>query len=410
MTRRRLTQRRDLRTGSALWASGWGSRVPVVAPRGDIFADVAVIGAGISGALMARALQARGQDVVVLDRRRPVHGSTMASTALLQFEIDLPLAKLADRIGTAAARRAWHRSHQAVQRLIRIVAADGIRCGLRTRSSLYLAGTTYGARFLRHEVEERTRAGLPGEFVSGADLRSRFGIGRTGAIASTGNATANPVQLAAGLLRRVIARGGRVFAPADVQEVASDSAGVVLGLAGGQSVIARHAVFCTGYELLAAIPLHGHTVKSTWAIATAPLKTRPDWLGSTLVWEASSPYLYLRTTHDGRLVAGGEDEDSATRHEVVSSLRLKRATIARKVRALLPELGDVTPSHIWAGAFGESPTGLPLIGAVPGLPRCYAVAGFGGNGITHSVIASEVVSHAIHGQRDVDGDLFRLSR
>ena len=114
---------------------------------------------------------------------------------------------------------------------------------------------------------------------------------RSGAIESSGSAVADPAQLTAGLLRRVVSRGARIYDHADVRDIASDSAGVVLGLASGHSVIADHAVFCTGYELLAQIPLRGHTVKSTWAMATEPEQKLPAWLHSHVVWEASDPYL-----------------------------------------------------------------------------------------------------------------------
>ena len=128
-----------------------------------------------------------------------------------------------------------------------------------------------------------------------------------------------------------------------------------------------------------------------------------------MVWEASSPYLYLRTTQDGRVIAGGEDEESATRHQNAAALLAKTERIVSKVEALLPAL-SLTPSHAWAGAFGESPTGLPLIDRVAGLPRCYIVAGFGGNGITHSVIASEVIAREIDGEKDPDREMFRVPR
>ena len=402
-----MTQRRDLRTGRALWAESSGLGVPIAVPSQDIFTDVAVIGAGISGALMARELLRRGHDVVLLDRRLPLHGSTMASTALLQFEIDVPLSKLAERIGVRKANRAWRRSFRAVQGLADIVAHERIRCGFRQRSSLYLAGTEYGSRALRAEVDARERAGLPGRYVDRAELRSRYGIDRTGAIESTGNASADPAQLTAGLLRRVVAAGGRIFSPADVQDTIADGKGVVLGLASGQAVIARHAVFCTGYELLKGVKLDGHVVKSTWAMACHPVNSLPAWLRTTMVWEASDPYLYLRSTHDGRLVAGGEDEESATRHQDEATLLTKSHRILSKVETLLPTL-SIVPSHVWAGPFGESPTGLPLIDRVPGLPCCFTVAGFGGNGITHSVIASEVIARAIDGENDPDREMFRV--
>jgi choline dehydrogenase-like flavoprotein len=53
--------------------------------------DVAVVGGGVSGALTALALSKAGFDVVVVDRRTPGKGSTLASTAMIQFEIDTPL-------------------------------------------------------------------------------------------------------------------------------------------------------------------------------------------------------------------------------------------------------------------------------------------------------------------------------
>jgi ribulose 1,5-bisphosphate synthetase/thiazole synthase len=54
-------------------------------------ADVVVIGAGISGALSAWHLCNAGYNVIVLEKRHAGMGSTAASTALLQYEIDTPM-------------------------------------------------------------------------------------------------------------------------------------------------------------------------------------------------------------------------------------------------------------------------------------------------------------------------------
>jgi 2-polyprenyl-6-methoxyphenol hydroxylase-like FAD-dependent oxidoreductase len=77
--------------------------------------DVAIIGAGISGAFMAHAFAPRCEWVVVLDRRAPGMGSTHASTAMLRFEIDTPLIELAGRIGHARAAQAWVRPRRGVE-------------------------------------------------------------------------------------------------------------------------------------------------------------------------------------------------------------------------------------------------------------------------------------------------------
>ena len=112
------TIKKNLRTGRSLWADSPGLGVPVRPLEAAISVDVAIVGAGISGAFMAHELS-RDHTVAVLDRRPPLTGSTVASTALLQWEIDLPLTALAEKIGPAKAKRAYLRSRSAVDALKR---------------------------------------------------------------------------------------------------------------------------------------------------------------------------------------------------------------------------------------------------------------------------------------------------
>lgn len=110
----------------------------------NVIADVLVIGAGITGAAIADALAVAGVRVAVADKRGLVQGSTVASTALVQYEIDTPLIALTRKIGKDKARRAWRRSRLAVEalaaRLGELKVPDVVR-----RDSLYLAGNVLGA-------------------------------------------------------------------------------------------------------------------------------------------------------------------------------------------------------------------------------------------------------------------------
>jgi glycine/D-amino acid oxidase-like deaminating enzyme len=399
------TIKRDLRTGRSLWADSPGLGVPTRPLKEAISVDVAIVGAGISGAFMAREL-ARDHSVAVLDRRPPLMGSTVASTALLQWEIDLPLTALSDRIGAAKARRAYLRSHRAVADLKRIVAGERIVCGLHDKNTLYLAGDEYGHRALATEAEARAALGLDSRYVAPSELREQFGLDRTGAILSGGSASGDPARLAAGLLRRAAADGARVYSPVEVIEAVSDPDGVTLLTDAHQPVRAGAVIFCCGYEFPKGVPTPGAEVISTWALATKPRTPCPRWLKDTLVWEASDPYLYLRMSRDGRLIVGGEDEASPDAHADPAKLKRKCETIARKLERLLPTV-EFEIDYSWAGAFGESSTGLPSIGPVPGMDHGWAVMGFGGNGITYSVIASQIVSSALRGKSDPEADLYR---
>lgn len=175
-----LTSRRRLRRGESVWAGDTGTTVFSAPLPTTVMADVIVVGAGISGALVTRALRASGRDVVMVDRKRPIMGSTMASTALLQYELDLPLHRLAERIGWSRAARAWRRSARAVQELGDIVRIDRLRCQFAARDSLYVAGTQYGHRALAHEAVARERAGLRATFLNGSAVRAVYGVNRTG--------------------------------------------------------------------------------------------------------------------------------------------------------------------------------------------------------------------------------------
>jgi len=151
-----------------------------------------------------------------------------------------------------------------------------------------------------------------------------------------------------------------------------------------------------------------YTVNSTWAMATAP---QPDrlWPSRCLIWHAADPYLYIRTTVEGRIIAGGEDEEFSNEETRDALISRKVATIRRKLARMFPDV-DTKPEFAWTGCFGSSDTGLPAIGEIPGAKRCFAVLGYGGNGITFSMIAAQLTQRAILGLADPDADLFALPR
>lgn len=401
-----LTPQKRLHTGRSVWNDTRHPPLATHALKRSLKCDVAIVGAGVSGAFMAQSLSRHYDKVVVLDRRAPAMGSTHASTAMLQFEIDTPLTALADQIGHAKAARAWRRSFRATQDLIRMIRSEKIACGLSERSALYLAGNEMGGRGLEKEARARNRAGLTCDFLSAKELRARYGIDCTGAIFSEGAAVADPVALARGALRKARGQGVKVFAPCDVKDVMATKAGVMLA-AGDHFIEAKAVVFCTGYEVMKKLPTHATKITSSWAAATAPRADYPAWLDRTLVWEAAKPYLYMRTGAGGRLIVGGEDAELDSPIYRAMTLNQKARRLAEKAHRLLPGLKPKW-THVWAGAFGESSDGLPVIDAVPGMPGCFTVMGFGGNGTIYSMIAAQLMPGLVKGKKPADSDIFRF--
>lgn len=400
------TVHRGLRTGTPFWLRRGQVRMASSPLTANLSVDVAVVGGGVSGALVVDAMLSSGKRVVVLDRRGPVKGSTPASTALLQFEIDQPLIHLAQKIGYQRAVRAYWRSAAAVDILRGRIADLGLQCSFRERNSVYLPGNVLNVVALKREAAARVNVGLRSRFIGANELRALTGIEKPGAILSSGCGEVDPVALVAGLWHSALSRGARIYAPTEVVDIDPGPAHVTLTTAEGYAVRARHVVFATGYELVKWLKPRRYKIISTWAMATVPQPERL-WPSRCLIWEAADPYLYVRTTLDGRVIAGGEDEAFSNDIRRDALMPQKIVAIRRKLKKLLPRL-NTQPEFTWAGCFGASATGLPAMGAVPGASRCFAVLGYGGNGITFSVIAAQLIQRAILGPPDPDADLFAL--
>lgn len=403
-----LTQQRVLRRDQPLWAATSGTSIRTTRTVANKAYDVIIVGAGISGALMAHALAGKGLRILMVDRRQPVRGSSLASTAMIQHEIDVPLHVLQKTMGVRHAQRVWQRSAGAVEQLAQIVGDLDVKCSFQRKRTLFLAGEEYGARALKSEFEARNEAGISAELLNAATLREQFQIDRTAAIDSAISASANPAQLTAGILRSATMQGTEIVSEVEIRDIRAFDEDVVVSTSEGTLLSARHVVFCTGYEFLEALANKSQKVISTWALASRPKLKRPEWLDRYLVWEGSDPYLYFRSTPDGRVILGGEDEG-------VEAAYKDDAKRERKTKVLVEKLADLTgiaigkPQFEWSAAFAVTPDGLPMIGNLPHMKNVFVTMGFGGNGITFSQIAAELISGEILGHHDADWDLFPIS-
>jgi glycine/D-amino acid oxidase-like deaminating enzyme len=388
------TTHHDLRAGLSPWSSA-GRPKRIELPKYHR-CEILVVGAGITGAMMAEHLTAQGHQVTVLDREKAGLGSTAASTAMLQWEIDRSLGELTDLYGFERAADIYRHSLQAVSGLQALIRTLDLPCAFHPRSSLYLAGGTgTGAAELKIEHDLRERAGLPGFYLDHRKLLGEFGIAREAAILSPGSAEADPMCLSHRLLAKAAERGANLF---DGEAVTFETAeeGVAVTMDDGQTIEARHVVLATGYVMPKLVNSELHRASSSWAIATPPQDPERLWRGNALIWEASTPYCYARTTHDHRIIIGGEDDPDLADPDARNA-------------ALFPNV-EARADYAWSGAFSETRDGLPLIGKVQGHPNLYAAYGYGGNGITFSFLAAQMIGRLIAGKEAPWFQSFALDR
>jgi glycine/D-amino acid oxidase-like deaminating enzyme len=401
----------DLASSQRFWLLKNG--LPALYPplEQDARCDVAVIGAGITGALLAETLTAAGHQVIALDRRDVATGSTSASTALLQYEIDSHLTDLEERHGEDLARTAYLACYEAIplleERVLRLGLVD---CGLTRRDSIYLASTRGDAKRIEAEAEARERAGISVELWQRADLLERLGIDRPCALHSTRAAQADPYLLAHGLLAEAAKRGASIHDRTSVTSVEVGRSGVVLKTDRGPVVRAKRLVIAAGYEAGKFINLRGLVdLNSSFAIASEPLPPGGGCWRGAMIWESARPYLYAREDADGRILIGGEDVAFRTPAARDAMIPAKAAKLGRRFRKLIPSL-QWEHAFAWAGTFAETRDGLAYIGAHRDHPLCYFALGFGGNGIVFSLIAAEMIREDLAGKVHPWAMPFRFDR
>lgn len=401
-----LADRKDLHDGHTLWHDTDRRRVRTRQLAGDETFDVLIVGGGITGAIIALSLSAGGHEVAVVDRRPPGEGSTIASTAMIQFELDTPLIRLAEKIGRNAAERAYRRSAEAVRDLRDLVHHHALRAFWADRDALYLAGDRLGPRSMKDEVEARRAVGLESRYLTAAEVRDTYGIEASAAILSSGSGELNPASTTAECLRAAKRLGAELISPCEIVKLEGTGRHVRLMTGEGHMLLARRVILTTGYEVVPSLPKDAFEIVSSWAIATKPMPSSAFWPGRCLIWEAADPYLYLRTTRDGRILAGGEDSGLTDPGRRADAVPAKAQRLIGKVRKLLHK-PDLELDYAWGGAFADSPTSLPVFKPVDGVPGAFAVLGSGGNGITFAMLAASIVHAWLSGRSDRDAHLFR---
>ena len=79
-----------------------------------------IIGGGIAGAITAYILAEENANVVVVEKNIIGYGSTLASSANMQYELNSEISKLKKLIGTKAAVRMYQLCLNAIEKLERI--------------------------------------------------------------------------------------------------------------------------------------------------------------------------------------------------------------------------------------------------------------------------------------------------
>jgi glycine/D-amino acid oxidase-like deaminating enzyme len=375
----------------------------------DIDTEVVIVGAGISGALTAWYLCKAGFDVTIIDRRHIGMGSTVASTSLLQYEIDTPLHELILKIGREKAVKSYLYSREAIYILKAICNDLGDSALYINKPSLQFASYKKDLQELYEEYELRRQAGIRVKWLEGDEVEKRFGFKKPGGILSKDGAEADAYKITHAILEKFNKKGLQIYDHTEVINIRKSKKGVELETAENKKIKARNLVIACGYESQRYIPQKIEYLQTTFAIASEPIDKKDFWYKNAIIWETARPYLYLRTTPDQRIIVGGKDIELMNPQKRDKLMFSKRKSLERSFKTLFPHIAFNT-DFSWAGVFGNTKDGLPYIGTLPGQANIYFALGFGGNGILFSVIAAQMIRDALTGKKNGYEEIFSLNR
>ena len=400
----------DLKSNEPFWLIKNGLISSYPSLKEDKDCDVLIVGGGITGNLIAHQMVKDGYKTILIDKREICNGSTSATTSMLQYEIDVPLYELSEMIGEKPAIQAYKACEKSINDLGNLVKEIKSRSGFRKKQSLFFSARKKDTDWLETEYEARRKAGFEVEWLSAKEIEKQFEIVNSyGGILSKSGGSIDAFKFSHELLRYNEKKGLEVFDKTELKSVKYLKNYNLALTTSGFSIKAKKIIYCVGYEAKELIKEDFVDLKCTFAIVSEVNSEKFKNIENTLIWNTDEPYLYMRTTDDGRLLIGGVDEEFYNAEKRDALLGKKEKEILRNLKRIKPEEQFYT-DFVWAGTFGETKDGLPYIGEHKNFKNSYFICGFGGNGITFSVTGMEMASAYMKNKKHPLSEYFKFGR
>ncbi|MGZ2256967.1 NAD(P)/FAD-dependent oxidoreductase [Roseobacter sp. A03A-229] len=380
--------------------SWYAASTPALPPfdslKGEVTADVCIIGAGYTGLSAALHLAQAGRRVVVLEAHRVGFGASGRNGGQLGSGQRVEQDTLEEMVGETKARALWDLAEDAKALVKGLIKTHQIDCHLKP-------GIAYTASH-QSDVEELH------EYA--ADLSNRYGYSEVepldadacqalcpspdykGGFLDRGAAHLHPLAFALGLARAAQAAGVEIYEHSCVHGIEHGSPAAIRSDAG--RVSAAHVILaCNGYLSSLAPSVSARVMPiNNFIVATEPLgaDTRKVLTRDIAVADSRFVINYFRLSHDGRLLFGGGESYGYKFPDDIS------ATVRKPMEIVFPHLKGVKIDYAWGGTLGITMKRFPYLARLA--PNVLSASGYSGHGVGTATHAGKLMADAIAGETD----------
>ncbi|MCZ8085746.1 MAG: tRNA (5-methylaminomethyl-2-thiouridine)(34)-methyltransferase MnmD [Brevundimonas sp.] len=344
-------------------------RLEAVAPDGPRTRPpgrIVILGAGIAGQAMARALRAQGLAPLVIEAGQPGAGASGFPAALVTPRLDAGDLTLA-----ALYAQALERAGDLYRAVPGAVLSEGV---------LQLAAAARDpARFDKVAAQPWWGGALMALDPAAASARLGLAVDAHGLWMGPALALA-PAAVRMAWLKGVEVRSGRAVG------LEPDEGGWRVRLADGPAIVADAVVITAGWGTIDLLPGPG----------LAPVAGQADWSAGVAPPAAVAWGGYAVPTGEGVLWGATHDrgETAPVPSEAASARNL--AMLEARLPALAAAVRD-QPGQRRAAVRATTPDRLPLCGEVPGAPGLWVLGGLGSRGFCVAPLLAEHVAARLTG-------------
>ncbi len=375
--------------------------------EGNHTADALVIGAGITGSLLACHLGDRRLKVTVLELDTVASGASGRNLGFLVSGLGEHYARSVEFWGreSAAAISRFHLQNHDL--LADFVVRNQIRCDYARDGSFVLAIDAEEEDLLRRSYPLLLEDGFACEYKESSEISKILGTaGFFGGLFNPLDGCVDPVGLTRGAAAVVRAGGGRIFERSGVRRIREGAGHWTLETEKGTATAPLLFLAVNAWTPILLPQLRLQPVRGQ-CLAIGPLRSPPiptpcyTNYGSEY-WRGSGRH----TLMGGMRRAGKSSEtglDDGVTHSVQQALEGFRS-------AHFPGLEREPIAYRWSGIMSYSGDGLPLIGAVRDREGLFLAGGYTGHGLGWAFLAARWLSRlAVEGVDEIPG-ICRLDR